>query len=172
MNEVGYMDPMEQARMLFEQALEHHGRHRLEAAEKLYRQALELIPDRISLLVNLSAVLIAQGRAEEAFEYCQRVLDLDPGHPDASEHLAACRQAALEPAARLQLLERQLSQRPRDVGLLNNRGVLLHEFGRHADALASFGLALGIDANNPGILTNRARTWEAMCESTRAMEDY
>ncbi|AOH36247.2 tetratricopeptide repeat protein [Luteimonas sp. JM171] len=166
------MDPMERARMLFEQALEHHGRQRLEAAEKLYRQALELIPDRISLLVNLSAVLIAQGRAEEALEYCQRALELEPGHPDASEHLAACRQAALEPAARLQLLERQLSQRPRDAGLLNNRGVLLHELGRHADALASFGLALGIEADNPGILTNRARTWEVMGEPTRAMEDY
>lgn len=166
------MTSLEQARALFEQALEHHGQQRFEPAERLYRQALELIPDRISLLVNLGAVLIAQGRAEEALEYCQRVLALEPGQPDATEHLAACRQAALDPAARLEQLERQLGQHPRDPGLLNNRGVLLHEMGRYSDARASFGLALEHDPDNPGILTNRARALEALGEPAEAMEDY
>lgn len=59
------MNPMEQARALFEQAIEHHRNQRLDAAERLYRQALDLVPDRVSLLVNLSAVLVAQGRTGE-----------------------------------------------------------------------------------------------------------
>lgn len=166
------MTPLEQARALFQQALEHHGQQRFEPAERLYRQALEIIPDRISLLVNLSAVLIAQGRAEEALEHCQRVLALQPGHPDATEHLAACRQAALDPAARLGQLETRLGQHPHDPGLLNNRGVLLHEMGRYSDARASFDLALAHDPGNPGILTNRARALEALGEPAKALDDY
>lgn len=166
------MNPMEQARALFEQAIEHHRNQRLDAAERLYRQALDLVPDRVSLLVNLSAVLIAQGRTGEAAQLSQRALAIEPGHPDALEHLAACRQAGQSPDVQLTRLEAELAQRPRDAGLHNHRGLLLHDLGRPAEARAAFDNALAIDPANPGTLANRGRSLEALGEPAQALDDY
>lgn len=166
------MTPMEQARALFEQALDHHRQHRLEAAERLYRQALELVPDRVSLLVNLSAVLIAQGRTGEAAPLSERALAIEPGHPDAVEHLAACRQAGLSPEAQLARIDAELEQRPDDAGLHNHRGLLLHDLGRYAEARTAFGQALALDPGNPGTLANRGRSLDALGEPEHAVDDY
>ena len=98
------MDPLEQARQLFFEALAHQQGHRLVQAEALYRQALALAPDRVSILVNLSAVLVTQHRFAEALPFCRRALELEPDHPDARQHLTLCEhdaQAGDDPLARL-----------------------------------------------------------------------
>ncbi|MGY0560941.1 methyltransferase domain-containing protein [Luteimonas sp. A277] len=166
------MNPMEQARGLFEQAIEHHRNHRLQAAEQLYRQALVLVPDRVSLLVNLSAVLIGQGRTDEASALSQQALAIEPGHPDALEHLAACSQAKLDPEERLRRIEADLLRQPQDAGLHNQRGLLLHDMARPEEACASFSQALALDPDNPGTLSNRAMSLEALAQHERALEDY
>jgi hypothetical protein len=47
------MTAFEQARALCQQAMIHHNANRLGEAEPLYRRALQLMPDRVSVLGDL-----------------------------------------------------------------------------------------------------------------------
>jgi predicted Zn-dependent protease len=49
-----------------------------EEAEKRYRQAVALMPDFAPYQVNLAAALLKEGSKEEARQYLERALQLDP----------------------------------------------------------------------------------------------
>lgn len=136
------MDRIEQARSLFMQALEHHNQRRLTEAEHLYRQALVLAPDRVSVLSNLAVVLASMQRYAEAQPYCERALAIEPGHVDTQVVLAACLrdQSRLQEAA--ELLQSVAAVQPDHAQAHSNLGIVLGELGeadaaaqRHAQAL-------------------------------------
>ena len=47
-------------------------------AEKHYRQAVALMPDFAPYQVNLAAALLKEGRKQEARQYLERALQVDP----------------------------------------------------------------------------------------------
>lgn len=53
-------------------------RGNLDGAEALSRSALDIDPNCIAAAHTLALVLTAQGRGADAFEYCQRLVSLDP----------------------------------------------------------------------------------------------
>ena len=63
----------------------------LQEAEATYRLALIEDQDNIELLDSLSDVLQKQERYEDAANYYERILELDPGNPTASHFAAALR---------------------------------------------------------------------------------
>jgi SAM-dependent methyltransferase/tetratricopeptide (TPR) repeat protein len=165
------LDPLEHARRLFFDALDHHAAHRLNEAEALYRQALALAPQRVSVLVNLSAVLVSQHRFDEALPYCRQALAIEPHNPDALQHLALCQPRPTAEAA-LASLDAEIAACPDDAGLHNNRGALLREQGRNDEALGSFERALALDPDNLGALSNRASLHFASARTGDALRDY
>jgi tetratricopeptide (TPR) repeat protein/SAM-dependent methyltransferase len=166
-----HLDPLEHARRLFFEALDHHAAHRWTEAEALYRHALALAPQRVSVLVNLSAVLVSQHRFDEALPYCRQALAIEPQNPDALQHLALCQPRPTAEAA-LAALDAELVARPDDADLHNNRGALLREQGRQQEALRSFEQALALDPDNLGALSNRASLHVAGGRSADALRDY
>jgi tetratricopeptide (TPR) repeat protein len=65
-------------------------------AERYYRKGLEcakIEKNRISLLVNLSALYIDTGRFKEAEEITREILAIDPAHQNASANLGFCQLA-------------------------------------------------------------------------------
>ena len=72
------MSELERARALFLAALEAQNAGRLAAAERLYREALQLAPGRPSLLNNLAQVLREQSRCTEALEVCAALVVAAP----------------------------------------------------------------------------------------------
>lgn len=151
------MDPIALARQLFFQALDHHNRQRLDAAEALYRQALTLVPDRPSVLVNLAAVLAANKRFVESAALCERALAVEPGNSGAIANLATCRHALGDGAGALELVERALAMQPDDPELHSNRAVILRDLRRLQEALASFDRALALRPTDVVTHANRAQ---------------
>lgn len=149
------MDQLEEARKYFSQALEHHNRQRLNEAEALYRQALALAPERMSVLNNLATVLIGQSRFPEALALCERAESIEPGHPDTLTNAAICRRELSSPEQSLRLLDRAVETNPGDVEAHNNRGVVLQDLGRLEQALDSYDRALSLSSGHPGVLANR-----------------
>lgn len=139
------MDAFERARQHFLAALEAQQAGRLAAAEELYRAADALVPGRVSVMTNLAAVLIEQGRLAEGRLWCEKLLAAEPGNVEALLNLALCRMADEDFCGALQLLERGLSISPAHGGVLSARGSALLRLGRARDALASFRLALRCD---------------------------
>ena len=139
------MDAFERARQHFLAALEAQKAGSLAEAEALYRDADGLVPGRISVMTNLAAVLIEQGRLAEGRPWCEKVLTAEPGNVEALLNLALCCVADEDLSGALQLLDRGLTIAPAHAGLLSARGSLLLRLGRTRDGLASFRLALRSD---------------------------
>jgi SAM-dependent methyltransferase/Tfp pilus assembly protein PilF len=165
------LDPLEHARRLFFDALDHHAAHRWNEAEALYRQALALVPQRVSVLVNLSAVLVSQHRFDEALPYCRQALAIEPQNADALQHLSLC-QPRPSPEAALAALDGEVAAHPDDAALHNNRGALLREQGRIDEARQSFERALALDPDDIGALSNRASLHLANRRIDEALSDY
>jgi tetratricopeptide (TPR) repeat protein len=166
------MDPFERAKHCFFQALEQQQAGRWTAAEKLYREALQLVPDRPSVLVNLSAVLIRQQRHAEALRVCERVLTQDPHQADALQNAALCRRELFGEEVALDLVERALAHDPDDVQALNNRGIALRQGGRLAEAVASFDRALALQPGMIGALANRGAAMIELGRADAALADF
>lgn len=147
------MDPTEHARELFFKALDHHQRGRLDEAESLYRQALALVPERVSVLTNLSAVLVLKGQLAEARALAERALTLEPDCAEAHAILAEVKRGQQGPEVALAELERVLARAPEDPELHFHRSALLAELGRFDEALQASARALELRPEHAG---NRA----------------
>ncbi|MEO8010526.1 MAG: methyltransferase domain-containing protein [Dokdonella sp.] len=166
------MDLFERTRALFLQALEHHNTGRFAEAEPLYRQAMQLMPERVSVLVNLSAVLLRLQQVDEARALCDRALALEPGNADALSIRAQCSRVHSSPEQTLVMLDRLIAADPGDADAHNNRGVVLRDLGRLHDALASYANALALDADHLGALSNRASVLARLGYRDEALSDY
>lgn len=167
------MDATDQARRLFMQALDHHNHNRLDQAEPLYRQALALLPDRLSLLVNLTALLIASERFEEALALAERAVVVAPEDPEARNQLALCRgQQDADPQRKLAGLERQLALQPDDPIAHNNHGLVLRQLGRLQLALQAFDRSLSLRPDEVGVVLNRADVLAAMGRHGEALAGF
>lgn len=164
-------DATARARDLFFAALDHHNHYRYSQAEGLYREALVLVPDRVSVLVNLSAVLIAQEKFVDAREMSSRILAIEPDHPLAKEHLSLCA-AADDPRRHDGAMDQRLADDPTNVALLVQRAALLREAGHTNEALQQLDEALSIDPDDIGALMNRAGIRSSMAHHDDAIDDY
>lgn len=147
------MDPTERAKDLFFTALDHHQRGRLDEAEALYREALALVPERVSVLSNLATVLVLKGRHEEAQKLAARALEIDPGCAEAHAILAEVRRSQSGPQSALEEIDQALARAPADAELFFHRSALLAELGRFEEALVDSARALQLRPEHSG---NRA----------------
>lgn len=77
------MSNFELAKNFFLEGLSDLENRRYEAAETKLRRSLELLPDRVSTLTNLSAALIRQQKYAEAEFFLRKIISLDPGAAEA-----------------------------------------------------------------------------------------
>ncbi len=114
------------------EALEH-----LEDAATSSALADEVIRLQVSLLAELE-------RYDEAYELAQAAVREHPSSADAAIALGYAHQKRLEPEAALRCYERALDLGSSDADVYNNRGVVLQDLGRFAEALKSYDEALRI----------------------------
>jgi Tfp pilus assembly protein PilF/SAM-dependent methyltransferase len=165
------MSALEQAKAVFLQALEHHARERLPEAEALYRQALQLAPDRVSVLFNLSIILMRTGRTHEARQRAERALQLDPSCTEALSILAELQRERQGPEQALAEVERGLQQWPDEPDLLLQRSALLADLGRFPEALAASAVALSRRPGHAPALTHQALLNAAVGNTDAALNE-
>src|SRR3954469_1595818 len=111
-NEAHAVSTHEQARTLFLEALECMGREDYAAAEARLREAHRLVPERVSVLTNLSAVLLRQDKIADAANYAEQSVALDPENAQGWLNLAGCRRRRRALAEALQCCERCVAAKP------------------------------------------------------------
>lgn len=166
------MSDMAQAKALFFEGLEHHNRHRFQTAEACYRRALALMPDRVSILVNLSAVLIAQSKFDEAATLCRRALAIEPGNTECRAHLDACRHAGAPTRQRWMQLEQAVVVRPDDAGAHDRLGSAWLAEENATRALACFDAALRLAPGDTSAGVHRAQALLALDRPVDALRAY
>lgn len=138
------MTTLAKAQDLFFAALDAQNRKQFDIAERLYREALALAPDRPSLLNNLAAVLQQRGNFTEALACCERLITISPSDTSAMSNYGNALAATGRHDEALQQFNRALQMTPDFPDALASRGNLLAELGRHAEALEDNRLAAAL----------------------------
>jgi predicted TPR repeat methyltransferase len=165
-------DNHEEARGLFQQALESQTQGRLIEAETLYLRILSLIPNRLSVLSNLSSVLLQQKKYEEAAQYIDKVLELDPDDELAWLNKSIYQFHGQKLEASLSSCDRALTIKPDWADALSNRGLILKALHRNEEALKSCNRALALEENHVEALSNRGLLLFELGRHTEALESF
>ena len=166
------MSDLDRARTLFGQGLERHAGGDLPGAEQLFRQANDLAPGRVSIMGNLSTVLIRQGKIPEARSWAQQALDLDGNNFEACMNLGACLEKEQQPAEALALFEKASALKPEAAEAWSNRGHALSAMKRHEEALAHYDKAVSLQASNAEAWTNRGNALNELGRYREALASH
>jgi predicted O-linked N-acetylglucosamine transferase (SPINDLY family) len=110
-------------------------------------------PDR---LLRRAERAFARGKTAEAEDTWQRLLTVDPGHPEALFHLGNRFRERGEHAAAIARYERALERASGHAGLLNNLGLALEAVGNTERAEACYRDILAREPHHPDALLNLA----------------
>jgi len=132
------MSSVERAREHFEQGTAHLRAGQYLAAEQCLRAALDLQPDRPSLLTNLALCLLHQRRGAEALDCARRATQVNPELAAAWFACAQIHLESAEPAAALQALERVAALQADGTESCYLRALAYAASNQHEAALAAF----------------------------------
>jgi predicted O-linked N-acetylglucosamine transferase (SPINDLY family) len=122
----------------FKLALEHHRAGRLDEAEALYRQVLQVQPNHPDALHFLGVIASQRGRHGRAAEYMQRAIRFCPTNPEFHNNLGAVYRAQGRLDEATAAYRQALALQPDYVESYYNLGNVLAEQGLWEEAAACF----------------------------------
>jgi predicted TPR repeat methyltransferase len=144
------------AASLLQQAVELHQQGRLEPAQALYRQVLELNPRQFDALHLLGVIARQQGDCNTAIELISRALEVDNAQAAAHCNLGVALLDAGRADEALVSHERALALNPSYALAWSNRGNALRRLSRLDEALDSYQRALQFKPDYAEAHCNRA----------------
>ena len=166
------MTDMEKARQLFFAGLASMEKGDDAEAERELRAALTLMPGRVSILTNMSAVLMKQRRIEEAAEYARQAVAADAKNMQAHLNLGLCLAWRHQYQEALACYERALAVQPDAAEVWLNKGVALNELKRNAEALVCHEKAVALNPDFAKAWFNRGNVLAELNREGEALECY
>jgi len=160
------------AQALFAKAVHAHQGGDLEAALRLYEEALHHAPDRPSIVSNLATALFQLERFEAARELCLDVLARQPEDAALWVRLGNAQSRLQQPEQALRSYDRALAIDAGCVEALTNAAHLLESLGRAEDALARLDLALAAAPDHVEAHNNRGNVLADLDRFDEAIDDY
>lgn len=163
---------MNLARELFVSALAEIERKNYLAAEASLRRALELVPDRPSILVNYMGVLVALQRFVDAVPIGQKVTALQPDSAEAWLNLGLAYEGCAQPEAAITALLRTVELDPQSAPALAALGRIHRQQGHPQEAVACLHRAFDINRAEPGVCNNLANALTDLNDAQAAIPCY
>jgi protein O-GlcNAc transferase len=171
----GTLPPQLQARLV--EALGHHQRGELRAAETLYREVL-LAQPRCFDALHLSGVAATQrGAFDEGIALIRRAIAVDETQANAWFSLARALLEQRDAIGALAACDALAAMQPQNAEVWFLRGNALQLGGAHEEAVDSYAEALRLQPNYPAALNNQGhslrilrRTGQALAVFARALE--
>ncbi|HEX8404244.1 MAG TPA: tetratricopeptide repeat protein [Duganella sp.] len=152
-----------------QQAVELHQQGRLQPAQALYRQVIELNPRQFDALHLLGVIARQQGDAAQAIALISQAIEIDGQQAKAHANLGVALMDAGRAQDALASHERAIALLPDYAMAWSNRGNALRKLGRPDEALQSYQRALEIQpdyaeahCNRAIVLQEQARYLEAL----------
>ena len=165
-------DPFELAKLRFLQGVEAMQRLDYASAEQNFRSSLAYLPDRVSTLVNLQAVLVKRGNATEALEFGRQIHILEPQSAEAWLNDGNAYNDLGDLASALACYGRSIAIDPNNQDAWNNRGILNLQQRHFEDAYVDFKAALACQPNNPDTLNNLGALYKERRHFEQAVECF
>ncbi len=124
----------------------------------------------IAALLDTGVALHRQGKFVQAEQLYKEILNTHPQHFDALQLTATIALQRKDLDNALTLFDRALEINPTSPHVLNNRGNVLSNLGRHGEALASYERVLAIKPDHVEALYNRGNALRGLMRNTDALE--
>ena len=139
------MNDFETAKQFFFQGLQSLEANNLQTAETLFARALQIMPERVSALNNLSAVKIRLNKFAEAEELARKAVAVEEQSPEAWSNLATVLIAAGRQDESLSASARALNYNPSYAMAWLAKAIALRELKRLDEALLACEQALKLE---------------------------
>ncbi len=150
---------------------EHEGGNSEAAARSLWR-ALLVDPQSATAHSDLSTVLIALRRLDEALASCDKAIALKPDFANAHYNRGIVLSELRRFAEAVESFDRATAIDPHHADALNNRGIALHELGRFADAIASYDKVIALKPGYADAIANRGAALKELRQAEAAIADF
>ena len=144
----------------------------LNRAEKNFLRALELVPDRPSVLTNLSIVYTQQNKLLQALDFVHKAIKQEPNEPLYWLQQGAVQIKLIDYDGALSSLARALQRNPSLAEAHNNRGGALKELNRFDEALASYDEAIRLKPEYAEAYSNRGAVLKELNRFDEALASY
>jgi len=148
-------DP-ENAKQLFIDGINDIENKQFKQAEIKFLKSLKLVPNRESVLNNLSSVQMRLNKNTDAKKSAMQVIKLNPKNTVGWMNLGLCEQQLNNYKSSLQAFNRSIEIDPLYFHAYNNKGILLCELGRYEEAVKNFNKSLELYPNLIEALLNKA----------------
>jgi tetratricopeptide (TPR) repeat protein len=101
--------------------------------------------ENVSSLYSKAFEAIEQGRYEEAIEYLDRALTIEPNHVLALTSMGGALVGLGKYQEAIEYLDRALTIEPNNINALYNKGLALHNLERYEEAIGYYDRALAIN---------------------------
>jgi len=142
------------------------------AAERLYRQILELSPGQADALALIGAIRLQEGDNEAAVKLISAALRVAPNSPAALSNLGVALENLRRHDQALACCERALAMRPHNADAHCNRAKTLASLGRQDEALASLDRALASKPDHADALLSRGNVLRRLNRHDDAIASY
>ena len=154
---------MNDPKIFFQRGLDFFQAGKFESAEIEFRYALELAPNRPSILMNLSATLIKLEKWTEAENFCRQFIHIVPDDVDGLINLGTCQLHNHEIELALNSFDRAIAINPESTNAISNKGNLLYEQNDFINAKICFTKALNLNPLSEESLIGLGLTENEFC---------
>src|SRR5712692_9271616 len=143
-----------------------------DAAVRAFTQALEQDSTHVKSRLNLSRVLIEQGKAQEALPYVEGVVTIDSTSNEAYRLLGRVKRELGDSTGAIEAFKKAIVLDERDAWSMNNLAKVYIGQGRFEDALGPLARAIEIDSTVAAFHTNLGRALERTADRSRLAEAF
>jgi len=166
------MDNFETAKRFFLEGLRLLEMNDFQAAETQFARSLELIPDRVSTLTNLSAVKNKRNQFPEAEQFARKAIALEENTPEAWSNLGIALLSLECYEEALLACDRVLNGNPAHAKSWLTKAMVLLRLKRFDKALLACEQALKLDAGQHEALYTKSLTLKELGRLDEAQEIY
>src|SRR5216684_4047957 len=166
------MNQFELAKKLFIEGLGFLIAEEYENAEQKLREAHRLVPDRISVLTNLSAALLKQDKVAESKKYAEMSVERDDKNAEGWLNLGSCLKKECNFTPALESYDKAIALKPDYAEAWSNRGLALKDLKRFDEALASCDKAIALKPDFAEAWVSRGITLNDLKRFDEALASY
>jgi tetratricopeptide (TPR) repeat protein len=164
------MTNIETAKQLFVDGLDLIKNNEFEQAEKKFLKSLKLIPDRESVLNNLTSTQIKLKKYQDAKKSAARVVELNKNNTVAWMNLGVIEQELDNFETSINYFNKAIEIDPKYFHAYNNKGILLCEAGQYQGAIINFDKALELQPDLVEAILNKADAFKELKNFDEALK--
>ena len=141
-------------------------------AEHKFIKSLELIPDRVSTLTNLSAAQLKLKKYSEARSAAQKAISVESDNSEAYLNLGLIELDLKNFESAIKFFDKTLSLKPDYAEAYSNKGATLNELKRYEEAIAHYDKAISLKPDYHKAWSNKGTSLDCLKRHSESVRCY